>query len=144
MSSQFHVYLFLRNAHAILFCHLFTCLPMCSYLYSSNFYVFVFWYSSVSIVTTLWTGNLVFDFPLVHWPIASRPCPQSSYSVGTVSCSSLGGGGILTPHLQLVPRSKTVELYLHSFTCLHDIVLNCIIKYRDNFIFHLFLLLFSL
>jgi hypothetical protein len=32
---------------------------------------------------------------------------------------------------------KMVELYLHSPICVHDIVLNYIIKYRDNFTFYL-------
>jgi hypothetical protein len=38
----------------------------------------------------------------------------------------------LTTHLHLVPRSRKVELYLHSPICFHGIVL---IKHRgDNFI----------
>jgi hypothetical protein len=39
----------------------------------------------------------------------------------------------LTTHLHLVPRSRMVELYLHSKICLHGVVPNYIIKYRDNF-----------
>jgi hypothetical protein len=30
----------------------------------------------------------------------------------------------LTTHLHLVPRSRLVELYLHSLICLHGVVLN--------------------
>jgi hypothetical protein len=30
----------------------------------------------------------------------------------------------LTTHLHLVPRSRMVELYLNSYICLYDIVLN--------------------
>jgi hypothetical protein len=35
-----------------------------------------------------------------------------------------GRGVKLTTHLHPVPRSRVVELYLHSPTCLHGIVLN--------------------
>jgi hypothetical protein len=40
-------------------------------------------------------------------------------------------------HPYLVPRSRIVKLYLHSAICVHGTVLNCIIKYRDNFTFFL-------
>jgi hypothetical protein len=38
----------------------------------------------------------------------------------------------LSTHLQLVPRSRMVELYLHSPIRFHGIVLNYIMEYRDN------------
>jgi hypothetical protein len=41
----------------------------------------------------------------------------------------------LTTHLHLVQRSRMEELYLHSRMYLHGIMLNNIIKYRDNFSF---------
>jgi hypothetical protein len=41
----------------------------------------------------------------------------------------------LITHLHLLPRSRMVVLYFHSPLCLHSIVLNNIIKYRDNFTF---------
>jgi hypothetical protein len=42
----------------------------------------------------------------------------------------------LTTHLHLVPRSRMVELYVHSSIRLHGIVLQYIIKYRDNVAFY--------
>jgi hypothetical protein len=39
----------------------------------------------------------------------------------------------LTTNLHLVLRSRMVEVNLHSLICLHGIVLNYIIKNRDNF-----------
>jgi hypothetical protein len=39
----------------------------------------------------------------------------------------------LTTDLHLVQRPRMVDLYLQTLMCLHGIVLNYIIKYRDNF-----------
>jgi hypothetical protein len=39
----------------------------------------------------------------------------------------------LTTHLHLVPRSRMMELHLHSPTYPNGIELNYITKYRDNF-----------
>jgi hypothetical protein len=36
---------------------------------------------------------------------------------------------------ELMPKLREVELYLHSPICLHGIVLNYMIKYRDHFTF---------
>jgi hypothetical protein len=38
----------------------------------------------------------------------------------------------LIAHLHIVLRLRILELYLHSPVCFHGIVVNCIIKYRDN------------
>jgi hypothetical protein len=43
---------------------------------------------------------------------------------GLFPCGEGGKGVKLTTHLQLVPRSRMVELYLRSPICLHGIVLN--------------------
>jgi hypothetical protein len=44
---------------------------------------------------------------------------------GPLSLLSNGYRGVkLTTHLHLVPRSRMVELYLHSPICLHSVVLN--------------------
>jgi hypothetical protein len=42
----------------------------------------------------------------------------------------------LITHFYLVPRARTLELYFHCPTCLHGIVLNYIIKHRNNLIFY--------
>jgi hypothetical protein len=39
----------------------------------------------------------------------------------------------LTTGLLKVPRPRILELYPHSLTCLHGIVLNFTVKYRDKF-----------
>jgi hypothetical protein len=41
----------------------------------------------------------------------------------------------LTTHLQIVLRWRMVELYLHLPTCLHGILFNYIIKYKDKLTF---------
>jgi hypothetical protein len=66
-----------------------------------------------------------------------RLCGPPSLLSNVFGGSSFPGGKTgrdvkLTSHLHLVPRSRMVELYLLSHTCLHGIVLNYIIKYRDN------------
>jgi hypothetical protein len=51
----------------------------------------------------------------------------ASYPMGTggsLPKGKVAGGVKLTTHLHLVPRSRTVELYLHSSMCLHSIVLH--------------------
>jgi hypothetical protein len=60
----------------------------------------------------------------------------ASYRVDT--SGSISGGESsrvvkLTTHLYLFPRSSMVELHLHTPISLPSIVLNYIIKYRDNF-----------
>jgi hypothetical protein len=37
---------------------------------------------------------------------------------------------MLTTHCHLVPRSRTVKLYLHSSICLHGVLLNYSIEYN--------------
>jgi hypothetical protein len=39
----------------------------------------------------------------------------------------------LATHLHLVLWISMVELYLHSPMCIHGILLNYVIEYRDNF-----------
>jgi hypothetical protein len=39
----------------------------------------------------------------------------------------------LTTHSHLALSSRKMELYLHSHICLHGVVLNYIIKYKDKF-----------
>jgi hypothetical protein len=43
----------------------------------------------------------------------------------------------LTTHLHLALWSRRVDLYLHSPICIHGIVLNYVINYKDNFTFYL-------
>jgi hypothetical protein len=42
----------------------------------------------------------------------------------------------LTTNVYLMSRLRMMEPYLHSPICLHRLVLNYIIKYRDNFTFY--------
>jgi hypothetical protein len=49
------------------------------------------------------------------------------------SWGQIGRDVKLTTSLHLVPRSRMVELYLHSPMCLHGVVLNYTIRYRNNF-----------
>jgi hypothetical protein len=42
---------------------------------------------------------------------------------GTFPRGQSGRGVKLTPHLHLVPRSRMMELYIHSAICLHGTML---------------------
>jgi hypothetical protein len=83
---------------------------------------------SVDIAARLWAGQLrdrglipgrCRDFPLhdIHTGSGAHPL---SYTIGT---GALSLGVKLTIHLQLVPKLRMVELYLHSLICLHGMVL---------------------
>jgi hypothetical protein len=53
---------------------------------------------------------------------------------GSYPGDKVAGSVKLTTYRYLVPRSRTVELYLHPAIRLHGVVLNS--KYRDNFSFY--------
>jgi hypothetical protein len=60
--------------------------------------------------------------------LTSRPAqPPIQWVPGAFSL-----GVKLTTHLHLLPRSRMVELYLHSLICLNGIVLNSIIVIQVN------------
>jgi hypothetical protein len=63
----------------------------------------------------------------LHSPQTGSGPHPASYPMGTGGGFTGGrysGGVKLTTHLQLVPRSRMVELYLHSALCLHGTSLN--------------------
>jgi hypothetical protein len=68
------------------------------------------------------------DFALLHGDQTGSEADVASYPVGTWALSPRvkrqGGGVKLTTDLNLVPRSRKVELYLHFPICLHGILLN--------------------
>jgi hypothetical protein len=68
------------------------------------------------------------DFSLFHSVQTGSGAHQVSYPKGTRS-SFLGGkrAGAWISHLQLVPRSRKLELYLNSLICFHGILFNLLI-----------------
>jgi hypothetical protein len=66
------------------------------------------------------------DFFLFHSVQTDSGADPASYPMDTgVSPLGQSGRGVkLTTHLHLVPRSRKVELYLHSPICHHGIVFN--------------------
>jgi hypothetical protein len=82
-----------------------------------------------------WTAGVQFpararDFSLQSVQTGSG-AHLASFSVdtgGSFPGSVVVGGMKLTTHFHLVLRSRMVEIHLHSPICLHDIVLNCLIK----------------
>jgi hypothetical protein len=70
------------------------------------------------------------EFSLVHKVQTKSGAQPAPYPTGTGALSS---GVKLTIHLHLVPRSRKVELYLHSTIRLHGVVLsNEAQKHRDK------------
>jgi len=72
------------------------------------------------------TAGVIFTF-FPH-SVQTRPGAQPvSYEMGTVDFNTkreTAGGVKLTTHHNLMPKPRMLELYLHSPTCLHGIVLN--------------------
>jgi hypothetical protein len=63
--------------------------------------------------------------------VSTAQCPDRLWGPPISYAMRTGGSsqGLKWPvreayHLHLVPRSRLVELYLHSLMCLHDVVLN--------------------
>jgi hypothetical protein len=86
--------------------------------------------SSVGIATG-WTTRVRFpalqDYSLLHVVQTGSGAHPASYPVGTWGFFPGGKSGKdvkLTTHLHLLPKSRMVELYLHSPIRLHGIVLN--------------------
>jgi hypothetical protein len=50
--------------------------------------------------------------------------PPIKWVPGALSRGLSGRDVKLTTHLQLVPRSRNVDLYIHSPICLHGVMLN--------------------
>jgi hypothetical protein len=66
-----------------------------------------------------------FFFYFIASRLALGPTQAPIQRVQGMISSGLSGWVVkLTTYLHLVPRSKIVELYLHSRTLLHDIALN--------------------
>jgi hypothetical protein len=64
-----------------------------------------------------------------HFSIPSRPAlgstqPPIKWLSGALSRGLSGRGVKLTTHLQLVPRARNVDLYIHSHIRLHGVMLN--------------------
>jgi hypothetical protein len=83
-----------------------------------------------------WTAGVRFaararDFSLLHSVQTGSGAHSDSDSMG--NGDSIPGAKAAGADRHIVPRLKMVELYLQSSICLHSIVLNYIIKYRDNF-----------
>jgi hypothetical protein len=95
--------------------------------------------SSVRIVSRLWgwkTGSRSREGERYFFSVAARKIlgstqPPIQCVKGVLFPEGKAVVGVkLTTHLHLMPRSRMMELYLHSAR-----VLNYIIKYRDNFTF---------
>jgi hypothetical protein len=76
-----------------------------------------------------WTTRVPFptvqDFSLLHSVYTGSGAHPASYPMGTGGSFLVGHscrGMKLTTHLRLVPRSRKLEVYLHSPTWLHCIV----------------------
>jgi hypothetical protein len=78
-------------------------------------------------------GKQIFSTPQHLDQLWGPPSLLSNGYHGMYSRGKSSGDVKLTTHLHLVPRSRMVELYLHSPICLHGIVRKYILKYRDNF-----------
>jgi hypothetical protein len=61
--------------------------------------------------------------PDLLWALPAS-CQMGTGSFFSGDKRGLGVGVNLTTHLHIVPRSKMVELYLHSAIRLHEVVLN--------------------
>jgi hypothetical protein len=48
-----------------------------------------------------------------------------------------------TTHLQLMPRSRNVALYIHSPIRLHSVVVKYIVKHRDSFTFIIIIIVYE-
>jgi hypothetical protein len=74
--------------------------------------------------------TIIFLEEIFLWSIASRPAlgptqPTIQWVPGGSFSGGKDGRGVkLTIHLGLVPRSRMMELYLHSPICLHGMVHN--------------------
>jgi hypothetical protein len=78
-------------------------------------------------------GKILFSSPQRSDRFWSPPSLLSNGYRG-LSPRGLSGRDVkLTIHLHLIPRSKIVELYLHSPKYLYGIVLNYVIKYSEIF-----------
>jgi hypothetical protein len=60
----------------------------------------------------------------VHTGSGFHPASHKMGTKGSFSGSKAAGGVKLTVHFHLVPRSRIVELNLHSPICLHGVMLN--------------------
>jgi hypothetical protein len=77
------------------------------------------------------------DFSRLHSVLIGSGAHPASYTMrtgGFAPGDKAVRGVKLTTHLHLVPRSRLVELYLHSPTRFHVVVL---IKHRNNFMCYL-------
>jgi hypothetical protein len=80
---------------------------------------------------TSWTAGVRFpavvrDFSVLHSVQTVSDTHSASYPVGAGAHSpGVSGRGMkLTIHLHLEPRTRMVELYLHSLIRLHGVVVN--------------------
>jgi hypothetical protein len=91
--------------------------------------------NSVGIVTGYGLANCVVGVPFLAEArfFCIPQCPDRLWDPPSLLSNEYQGlfpgwysgwGVKLATHLHLVPRSRIVELYLHSPICLHDIVLN--------------------
>jgi hypothetical protein len=101
---------------------------VCSQFDSGIFYFFIAFNirdSSVGIETG-WTARVLFpavlDIYLLHSVQTGSEAHPASYPMGIEG--KAGRGVKLTTRFHLVPRSKMVQLYLHSTIRLHGVVLN--------------------
>jgi hypothetical protein len=66
-----------------------------------------------------WQGQEIFPFTIASRPVMGPIQPPIQWTTGAIS-----SGVKLTIHHRLVPRSRMVELYLHSPIRIYGIVLN--------------------
>jgi hypothetical protein len=94
-------------------------LPLLFNVHSWNFPLYETLFSSFRIV-----DNQVCSY-FIHWFHIFTIYPRSPrHSVpGAFSPGKSGSNVLLTTQLQLVPKSRKAELYLHSHICLHGIPL---------------------
>jgi hypothetical protein len=83
------------------------------------------------------------DFSLLHRVQTSSGFHPATYPVGTGGSVAGDKAAVArsSTRLHLLPVLRMAELYCYSPACLHTIMLNYVIKYRDNFSFILFYML---
>jgi hypothetical protein len=86
-------------------------------------------------------GSISWKDKIFLFSIASRPAvgptqPPIQWVPWALSPGGKRQGVKLTTHLHLVPRSRMVELYLHSPVCLYGIVLNWLTTWTTLLFFY--------